>query len=249
MTPIETEVFESSDALALGMASQFVQIVGDAVERTGRCSIALAGGSTPKHLYQRLSSDTFRPDVPWQRVDVFLSDERYVPIDHADSNYRMAREALLDHVPVDPERVHPVQTHLPAAEAALAYEERIRHVLESSEPSVPSFDLILLGIGSDAHTASLFPHTGALQVSDRLVVDNWVPQQDAVRITFTVPLLQEATRVIMLATGDDKADAIWQLIEGPEDPSASPCQHLRAARGIVTIALDPAAAGRLRASA
>jgi 6-phosphogluconolactonase len=166
-------------------------------------------------------------------------------VDHEDSNFRMAREALINHVPVPEDQVHAVATDQEPDEAARSYEATIRTTFGTSEDGTPSFDLVLLGIGEDGHTASLFPQTDVLEVEDRLVAENWVPQQDAMRITFTVPLLQAARSTIVLAAGDDKADAVARAVEGAPNLEETPSQCLRDARGAVIFALDRGAASRL----
>jgi 6-phosphogluconolactonase len=245
MTAIETEIYEDADQLAAGVARQLVRIVADAIEKHGRCLIALAGGSTPKRLYQLLASEEYRSAIDWARVHVFLSDERYVPPDHDESNFRMARESLLEHVPLSTDQIHPVPTHLDAPEAAREYESAIRNAFGGENGTIPAFDLVLLGIGGDGHTASLFPGTQALEIDDRLVVENWVPQQDSMRITFTIPLILAARNTILMAAGEDKCGAVQRTIEGERNLQETPCQLLRDAGGTVIFALDRSAAREL----
>jgi 6-phosphogluconolactonase len=246
MTAIQTEIFRDSDELAHNVAERFIQISKEAIDQRGRAIIALAGGSTPKRLYQLLVTEEYQNRIQWHRIHLFLGDERYVPLDHDDSNFRMIKESLLDRIPIPEENVHPVPTHLHAADAALAYEQEIRQVTgaENRAP-VPAFDLVLLGIGGDGHTASLFPETGALQENERLVTENWVPQQESMRISFTIPLLQAARKTILMATGADKCEAVQRTIEGERNIQETPCQILRDSEGAVTFALDDAAAARL----
>jgi 6-phosphogluconolactonase len=245
MTAIETEIFVDADILARDVANQVVGIVREAIDKRGQCIIALAGGSTPKRLYQVLASDEYREQIAWDDVHMFLSDERHVPVDHADSNFRMVRESLLDHIKVPETNIHPVPTYLEAAEAAHAYEETIMETFNAPSHEIPEFDLILLGIGGDGHTASLFPGTDALDVLDRLVIENWIPQQDSMRISFTIPLLQAARKTILMATGEDKCEAVQRTIQGERNIQETPCQILRDSDGTVTFALDRAAAARL----
>lgn len=245
MSSIQIEVFSDGAHLAAAMASTVAEIINKAVEQHNRCTIALAGGSTPKRLYTVLASDPYRNEIPWDRLFLFLGDERYVPRDHPDSNFRMAREALLDHVSVPGLQVFPMPTHYDPAEAAARYETSLRETFAVSEDSIPEFDLVLLGIGGDGHTASLFPGTRALDIYDRLVVENHVPQQKAMRITFTIPLLQSAASTILLATGEDKADAVFRAVHGEPDLEETPSQLLRESSGTVIFALDEAAAARL----
>jgi 6-phosphogluconolactonase len=246
MTAIQTEIFRDSDELARDVAEQFVQISENAIDQRGHAIIALAGGSTPKRLYELLATDEYQNRIRWNQIHFFLGDERYVPLEHEDSNFRMIKESLLDHVPTPEENVHPVPTNLDAAEAALAYEQEIRRIMGvEHQDTLPALDLVLLGIGDDGHTASLFPGTVALQEHERLVTENWVPQQDSMRISFTIPLLQAARKTILMATGSNKCEAIQRTIEGERNIEETPCQILHDADGAVTFALDNAAAARL----
>jgi 6-phosphogluconolactonase len=246
MTAIQTEVFQDTDELARDVAERFIQISNEAVSQRGTAIIALAGGSTPKRLYQLIASDGYRDRIPWDRIHFFLGDERYVPLNHEDSNYRMVREALFDHINIPQGNLHPVQTELDASEAAKRYEKEIRRVTGIEHPDkVPAFDLVLLGIGGDGHTASLFPGTDALDQHERLVTENWVPQQESMRISLTIPLLQAARKTILMATGSDKCEAVQRTVEGERNIQETPCQILREADGPVTFALDEAAASRL----
>jgi 6-phosphogluconolactonase len=199
----------------------------------------LAGGSTPKATYGILARD-YAERIDWSRVHVFFGDERNVPPDHEDANYRMAREALLDHVPIG--GVHRMRGELPPDEAAAAYEVELREFFGAEK--LPRFDLILLGIGGDGHTASLFPETPALEVHDRWVVANPVPKLDTTRITLTVPVINAARSVVFLAAGEDKAEALKEILEGDADPREYPAKLVQPLGGPEWM-LDRAAAGSL----
>jgi 6-phosphogluconolactonase len=199
----------------------------------------LAGGSTPKATYGILARD-YAERIDWSRVHVFFGDERNVPPDHEDANYRMAREALLDHVPIG--GVHRMRGELPPDEAAAAYEVELREFFGAEK--LPRFDLILLGIGGDGHTASLFPETPALEVHDRWVVANPVPKLDTTRITLTVPVINAARSVVFLAAGKDKAEALKEILEGDADPREYPAKLVQPPGGPEWM-LDRAAAGSL----
>ena len=179
----------------------------------------LAGGSTPKAAYEILARD-FAEEIDWGRTHVFFGDERTVPPDHEDSNYRMARLALIDHVPVG--SVHRMRGELPPDEAAASYEGELKAFFGDEDP--PRFDLILLGLGEDGHTASLFPETSALEVADRLVVANPVLKLDTTRITLTAPVLNAARAVRFLVAGGGKAEALKEVLEGDADPRAYPAR-------------------------
>ena len=179
----------------------------------------LAGGSTPKAAYEILARD-FAEEIDWGRTHVFFGDERTVPPDHEDSNYRMARLALIDHVPVG--SVHRMRGELPPDEAAASYEGELKAFFGDEDP--PRFDLILLGLGEDGHTASLFPETSALEVADRLVVANPVLELDTTRVTLTAPVLNAARAVRFLVAGGGKAEALKEVLEGDADPRAYPAR-------------------------
>jgi 6-phosphogluconolactonase len=182
----------------------------------------LAGGSTPESTYQILARD-YSDRIAWSKVYVFFGDERAVPPHHEDSNLKMASEVLLDHVPVG--NVHRIRGELPPEEAAKAYEEELRIFFQTED--VPRFDLILLGIGADGHTASLFPWTAALEVHDRWVVANPVPRLGTTRITLTLPVINAARAVIFLVAGEDKAEALREILEGDADPHAYPAKLIQ----------------------
>ena len=211
----------------------------------GRFTIALSGGSTPRRLYQILGSPPYSKEIAWEQWHVFWSDERCVPPDHQDSNYRMARETLLDWVPVPGAQVHRMRGECVPKEAAVEYEDAVRDALHSQ---TPSFDLILLGIGNDGHTASLFPGSQAVQEQDRLVVDNWVPNLQAHRITFTLPLINAAKVVAFLDTDEMKAGLLRQVLEPAPEEDLPPAGSVRPSPGVVDWFLTTAAAGQLRAT-
>jgi 6-phosphogluconolactonase len=182
----------------------------------------LAGGSTPESTYQILARD-YSDRIAWSKVYVFFGDERAVPPHHEDSNLKMASEVLLDHVPVG--NVHRIRGELPPEEAAKAYEEELRIFFQTED--VPRVDLILLGLGADGHTASLFPWTAALEVHDRWVVANPVPRLGTTRITLTLPVINAARAVIFLVAGEDKAEALREILEGDADPHAYPAKLIQ----------------------
>jgi 6-phosphogluconolactonase len=199
----------------------------------------LAGGSTPKATYEVLARD-YADGVDWSNVHVFFGDERAVPPDHEDSNYGMARDTLLDRVPIG--SVHRMQGELPPDEAAEAYEQELRDFFGSDD--LPRFDLILLGMGSDGHTASLFPETSALEVHDRWVVANPVLKLDTTRITLTVPVLDAARAVYFLVAGEDKAGPMAEILEGDPGPREYPASLIQPEGGPQWM-LDRAAASGL----
>ncbi len=243
-------VLDTAEDLARSAAETVVRLARESVERRGRFVIALSGGSTPERLYRMLAGEPkFRDAVPWSGVHVCWGDERHVPPAHRDSNYRMAREALLDHVPIPAAQIHRIASECADPEsAASAYEVTLRGVFDLGEGERPSFDLLLLGMGADGHTASLFPGSPALRERTRLVVAPWVETLDAFRITLSMPVLTSAACTLVLVAGQEKAAALRDVFEGPHLPERLPIQGLRDARGIVMWLADRAAASALTAS-
>jgi 6-phosphogluconolactonase len=234
-------VYETPEELAEAAARDFAMRASEALEGQGRFAVALAGGSTPKATYEALARDYAR-ELDWGRVHIFFGDERTVPPDQEDSNYRMAHETLLSHVPVG--SVHRMRGELQPAEAAAAYEEELREFFGESD-GFPSFDLILLGLGEDGHTASLFPETSALDVTDRWVVANPVLKLEATRLTLTIPVINAARAVVFLVAGEGKAEALEEILEGDADPRGYPAKFIRPEGGDPTWMVDRAAAGSL----
>ena len=235
-----------ADDVARAAAGEFAEAAREAVRERGRFNVALSGGDTPRRLHRRLAADG---KVDWSRAEIFLGDERAVPPDHPESNYRMARETLIEPAGIDPVHVHRVDTEIPNLDvAARDYEAEIARVL-GAEPGgpPPSFDLVLLGLGADGHTASLFPHSPALSESRRWVVPNEAPGL-ARRITMTFPLLLRARRVLVLVAGESKVTALREVLEGAWNPDQYPAQRLREARDVRWL-VDAAAASGLRGAA
>jgi 6-phosphogluconolactonase len=238
---------ETPEELA-GAAARFVkECAREAVDRRRVFRIALAGGRTPAALYARLADQADQAALPWAATDVFWSDERHVPPDHPDSNYRMAFEVLLSRVSVDPARVHRVIAEDPDAERAAAdYERTTRRVFGSTRADWPAFDLILLGLGADGHTASLFPGSTALDERERLVLAPFIPPLNVFRITMALPLINHAARVMFLVAGADKAAAVSAALDPPPDATPPPAARVRPLDGELTWMLDREAARFVR---
>jgi 6-phosphogluconolactonase len=194
-------------------------------------------------MYELLATDPFKARVDWSVVHIFFGDERMVAPDHPDSNYRMTLEALLSHVPIPQDNVHPIKGVGDAVTDARIYEKELRSFFSGSE--WPRFDLVLLGLGKDGHTASLFPGTNALVESGASVVANWIEDLDAFRITLTAPTINAATSVDFLVTGADKAQALAAVLEGPSDPEHLPAQLIKPESRSVTWLVDAQAASKL----
>jgi len=239
-------VLADAAAVAQAAADLFRRACADAVSVSGVCAVALAGGSTPKGLYSLLATDaSLRSSIPWDRLEFFWGDERHVPPDHRDSNYRMADEAMLSHVPVETRRVHRVQSEQPdAAVAASLYEAELRRTL-AADREIPRFDLILLGLGPDGHTASLFPGTDALSERRRLFAANRVESLGTDRITATYPLLNAARQVVFVVAGAEKAPAVRAVLQPDANEPILPARLVTPERGTLHWLLDRAAASLL----
>ena len=210
------------------VANAMAAIIDDAVRRRDRCAVVLSGGNTPRTLYGLLASE-FRERLPWSRIHIFWGDERYVPADSPDSNYRMARETLLDHIPCPPANIHPMPTAIdPPEAAAAAYAETLHDYFGDDRPR---FDLVLLGLGADGHTASLFPGSAALAERTRWVVATTAPAKPPRRLTLTLPILNEAANLFVLVAGSDKADALRHVQSGTADPNIYPAAGLQPTDG------------------
>ncbi|HVN93153.1 MAG TPA: 6-phosphogluconolactonase [Terracidiphilus sp.] len=239
----------NSAALARRAAGLFVEQALEAVAARGVARIAISGGSTPKAAFSTLGEqgEEFRERMPWDKLDLWWVDERCVPPDDTDSNYRMTRAALLDHVPLKPEQIHRIEGEREPDDAAASYEADLKKTFALTGADLPRFDLIQLGMGPDGHTASLFPHTDALGVTDRLATANYVEKLDTWRITLTRPVINHARHVFFLIAGPDKAMILNQVMEGPLDPERLPSQFIAPSNGILTLLLDQAAAALLPA--
>lgn len=233
------EVLPDKAALIERSLAVVVDRLEAAIAARGQCTIALSGGGTPQPLYEALAQQS----LPWDKVHVFWGDERYVPADHPDSNEGMARQAWLDHVPLPPENIHPMPTdEADPAVAAAKHAAHLQDFFGAAPGEFPQFDVILLGIGDDGHTASLFPHTQALQVCDRLVT---VGNKDGQpRITFTVPLLNCARSVVFLVAGASKQTALAHIFAPTDDDNLYPARLIRP-QGECLWLLDGAAGAKL----
>jgi 6-phosphogluconolactonase len=234
-------LYETSEELAKTAARDFATRAQEALDERGRFAVALAGGSTPEATYDVLARD-YANELDWGRVHVFFGDERTVPPEDEDSNFRMAHETLLSHVSVG--SVHRMRGELLPDEAAAAYEEELRAFF--GQVDVPRFDLILCGLGEDGHTLSLFPETAALDVTERWVVANPVLKLGTTRLTITIPVVNASRAVTFLVAGESKAEALKEVLEGDADPRAYPARLVRPESGDLTWMVDRAAARSLK---
>lgn len=238
----EIVIAKNLDELSKLGADRFVSLANAAIGKNGRFSVALAGGSTPKSLYRLLASEEFRNKIDWRRVFFFFGDERYVPPNDPESNFRMAKENLFDLLGTPPENIFgwPVGEAVPQITAD-KYEKTLRSFFRASQ----LLDLALLGMGADGHTASLFPFTPALRENSRLAVSNWVEKLATHRLTMTFPMLNSAANIIFMVAGGEKAPAVKEILEGGRNPEKYPAQQIIPSEGKLTWYLDGKAAALL----
>jgi 6-phosphogluconolactonase len=247
-TKVEYRVLDGADALSRAAAEHFLERAQAAVSANGVARIAISGGNTPKRTFELLANpaEKFLAAMPWAKIEVYWVDERMVPPDDKDSNYRMTREALLDKVPVKPAQIFRIEGELAPEQAAARYESAIRNHLRLEGAQGPRFDVLALGMGDDGHTASLFPHTDAINEMIRIAVANHVPQQkDSWRVTLTWPVINEASDVFFLIAGKDKAQPVHDVLLGKYDPETLPSQLIRPRNGKLLMLLDRDAAALL----
>lgn len=238
--PSPVQVMPDVAALNRAAMEEFARCANQAVADHERFAVALSGGNTPRSVYS-LIADNYRDSLPWARIHIFFGDERSVPPDNPESNYRMARESLLSKVPIPDSNIHRVRAELPAEEAAEQYSTELQTFFHLMKQDWPRFDLILLGIGDEGHTASLFPDSKALTEKSRWVVANWVEKFKTWRITFTYPVLNHAAEVMFLVSGAGKAQ-ILKAIFDPAQKSVYPAQGVRPDNGKLLWMVDAAAA-------
>lgn len=236
----DVRICANVDELSLRAAEAAVRTIKEAARGVGKCTLVLSGGGTPRTLYGLLGSQ-FQKDIPWEQLHIFWGDERYVPLVDPKSNYRMAREALLDRVPCPPANIHPMPTHFPSPDAAARdYEATLRGFFAGQRPC---FDLVLLGLGADGHTASLFPGSPVLAETTRWVRAASAPADPPARLTLTWPALTGARNIYVLVAGSNKAHALGQVLSNAPDPRVYPAARIRLADGSVIWWVDREAAG------
>ncbi|HKQ51485.1 MAG TPA: 6-phosphogluconolactonase [Pyrinomonadaceae bacterium] len=236
-------VLDGAEEVARAAAERFVELAQRAIDERGRFAVALSGGSTPRRAYELLAGDDYGDRVDWSKVHVFFGDERMVPPDDAESNYRMASEALLARVSIPPENVHRINGLGDALANARLYEDELRTFF--NDDAWPSFDLVLLGMGDDGHTASLFPGTLALDEQAAWVAANWVEKFNVYRVTLTAPAINRAAHVIFLVTGANKAGPLGEVLKGRFNPRQLPSQLIKPLDGSLEWLVDEAAAAHL----
>ncbi len=240
--PPDLRVFDDLEALSRAAAERWVTLCAQAIAARGAFHAALSGGTTPRRLYERLASKVFSSRIDWGKVHVYFSDERCVPRDHVDSNYRMASEALLNHVPIPPPQIHAIEADLAyVRERAAAYARVLRAHAPRAYDGAVQLDLMLLGMGPDGHVASLFPAGGAALHDKRLAVAVYAQSQSAWRISVTFPVINQARHIQLLVAGEGKAETLRQVFAPPSGATALPVQMIKPAHEMEWY-LDKAAA-------
>jgi 6-phosphogluconolactonase len=241
------KVWPAGAEVAAAAAEMLTSGVAAAVQARGVARVAISGGTTPKAMFALLAdrSKPYFARMPWDKLQLFWVDERTVPPESADSNYGNAKTLLLDHVPLRPEQIYRMEGELEPEVAASRYEAAIRTAFRLEGAETPTFDMILLGMGDDGHTASLFPHTEAIHELGRIVVANHVPKINTWRITLTWPVINQGREVVILIESASKANVLREVFLGPYDPELKPSQLIRPASGKLTLLLDAAAAAKI----
>ena len=244
---VNYQVWPTAQELALASARFFATKVADAVGKRGTARVAISGGSTPQAAFKLLAdpAQPFVNTVPWNNLELFWVDERCVPPDNPESNYGVCKQLLLDHVGIPAEKIHRMEGELDPDEAASRYESTLRNTLKLEGAESPAFDLLLLGMGDDGHTASLFPHTEALNEMGRICVANHVPQKDTWRITLTWPVINQAAAVAFEIAGPAKTKVVAEVFTGPRDQERLTSQLIRHSNGRLSLHLDEQAAAAL----
>jgi 6-phosphogluconolactonase len=238
----EVKIVPDSAALCRAAAQEFQWLAETAVRERGRFAVALSGGNTPRNVYSLLADKNMK--VPWHKVHIFFGDERHVPPQHPESNFRMASESLLSKVPIPPDHVHRICAELDAESAARDYELQLREFFRLTNNGWPTFDLVLLGLGDDGHTASLFPGTAAINEKSQAVLANWVEKFRAFRITLTFPVLNHASEVLFLVSGEGKAKILHEVLRPGE--RQYPAQSVQPEAGRLLWLVDQEAARLLQ---
>jgi 6-phosphogluconolactonase len=242
-------IYSDPDSLVQAAAQHIIALAASSIASHGRFSLVLAGGSTPRMLYERLAHPDYASQIEWASTHIFWGDERFVPPDHPDSNYRMAREALLRRVSLPPTNVHRMRGELEPSQAAANYNNLLADFFglpqQPDATTQPPFDLVLLGMGADGHTASLFPHTSAVREQQRRVVAHYVEALGLWRLTLTPPAINAARNVLFFVSGASKAARLRAVLRGPVQPEVQPAQAIRPTHGTLVWLIDADAANEL----
>jgi 6-phosphogluconolactonase len=237
-------VYSKPEELSEAAANLFVDIAIKSVKINGKFTAALSGGGSPQRLYELLASEPFRDRIPWDNTFIFWGDERFVPFDDPENNARMCREKLLEHVPIPSDHIFPVPTSGEPEEAVAAYTSTLSSFFGESN-AFPCFDFMLLGLGENGHTASLFPEKDVLAEKEKWVGSIYLEDKDQHRITLTYPVINNALNVIFLVHGSNKANVLHEILEGPQRPKELPAQDVKSKNGSLLWLIDEDAAAKL----
>lgn len=240
---MQQHIFETGDELASSFAGWLRNYIREVLKKQDRFTISLSGGSTPKKLYRLLAKDPYKEEIEWSKLHFFWGDERYVPSMDERNNARMAYDELLDHVAIVHSQVHVMRTDIPAEEAAAAYEEILHRYFDHQKTT---FDLVLLGLGDNSHTLSLFPGYDVVHEQEKWVTAFFLTEQHMYRITLTAPVVNRAAAIVYLVTGADKAPAVKEVIQGKPDADHHPAQVIKATKGELLWFMDKPAAAQLK---
>jgi len=236
-------IFDKVDVLFTSIADFIVAKAKEAILKEGRFSLVLSGGNSPKKLHELLASELYREKIEWSKVFFFFGDERYVPADHPDSNFLMAKNTLFDPLGIPRSQIFPINTSLPPAGSAKAYE---KDILSFFGQKPVSFDVVILGLGDNSHTASLFPHTAVLHEQEALVKEEYIEEVKMYRITLTAPLINKAQAITFLLYGAGKAEAVLHILEDERNIEEYPAQLIKPIHGELHWFMDTTAAGKLK---
>ena len=235
---IPTKTFDSIKELSENVTAEFLLNVKTALEGSEYLCLALSGGNTPRVIYQRLAEEPYKSEIPWERIHFFWGDERCVPPEHPDSNFAMVSEQLLSRISVPKKNIHRIRGESKPDDEAIRYEEEIKKIVPLSKTGIPRFDWIFLGLGADGHTASLFPGGKSLEETERLCVAAIHPESGRKRITFTLPLINNAARISFFVTGKDKSQVLSEILKGKEGYIRYPAAMVKPTKGILDWWMD-----------
>ena len=241
---VNFEIYKDSEELAQNACEYLIERIGAILEKKEVVRIAVSGGSTPKRTFQLLSDPEIAPEVPWEKTEWYFVDERNVDPSSDESNYKMFKTHLLDGLSVTPKVVR-IQGELPPAEAAVLYSKEITENMNLAPGEMPTFDLLLLGMGADGHTASLFPHSKGLHVEDEIAIANFAPELEVWRITLTKTAINNANEVIFLISGKDKSETLKEVVFGDYNPELYPTTLIRPKNNTLLFLLDEAASAEV----
>jgi 6-phosphogluconolactonase len=245
MTNRDVIICRDVEELSQKAAERFIRLAREAIARTGRFTVALSGGSTPRALYSLLSSPSYNERIPWARIQLYWGDERCVPPHHADSNFLMVQETLLANITIPRENFHRMAGELLPRAAAADYEDQLKKLFRLPPGALPRFDLVLLGLGADGHTASLFPGNAALDDREHLVVATYVEKLQAHRLTLTLPVINQAAEILFLVSGKDKSAVVKQIVGEQPDAAGLPAAKVQPESGRLTWLITQDAASDL----